>query len=367
MEAVRTEIGIPWTDTRTFFERWVEEEQGLPLHRGLFIERLFGRERGHWERLGAEVAFFDLVGAESLGGCYAMELAPGRQTKPLRSLYDEVLYVVAGRGGARIETGGRVVTFEWGPRSLFGIPLNARWTLFNGSGSEPARLVSVNTMPIVLSVYRDERFVFETEHDFGRLPDGQTADQAVLYRPDPEHRLTAVDLWETLFVPDIFSVQRSNFREHGEGSKNVYFELANSPISAHVAEQTPGRFFRPHRHGPSAFIFTLSGAAGYSLLWPDGGEVQRFDWPDDDVGVIVPPNQWWHGHFPVRAPLVHLALKLQSRKFRLNHLFDGVHKTLDEGGTIARYADLPEALRQRVWQAYAGECARHGVEVHEPD
>jgi len=324
---------------------------------------LLRSERGRWDRLGVDVAFFELVGAESLAGCYAFEIPPAGETRPLQAIYDEVVYVARGQGSARVDMAGKTFTFEWQPRSLFGIPTNAVRTFFNGSGHEPAALISVNTLPLMLNLFRDERFIFDNPWAFERAP---LHTDAVLYEPDEDHDKTAVDLWETLFVADALAVPRPEFRERGTGERTVYLEMADSYISSHVAEMVPGHFLRPHRHGPSAFVFTLSGE-GYSLMWPEGGEITRFEWPQDDIGLVVPPNAWWHGHFALSAPAIQLAVKLHSRKHRFNHLFDGAHKTLAEGGTVARFSDLPLELPEQVWNEYERRCQERNIPARDPN
>ncbi len=49
-----------------------------------------------------------------------LELPPGTATEPQKHLYEEVVYVLGGRGSTTIETtDGRSHSFEWGPKSLF--------------------------------------------------------------------------------------------------------------------------------------------------------------------------------------------------------------------------------------------------------
>jgi hypothetical protein len=299
---------------------------------------------------------------------YVGEIAPGASSKPARQLCDDVIYVMSGCGSTTVETRKGPLSFEWGPHSLFAIPLNHGFVLHNNSGREPARFISVNTLPIVYNLFRDPKFVFGCDWEFSdRInPETNLAD-SVLYQPDAKHERTAVNLHETTFVPDIFMVQRTNFAERGSGNKTVYFELANGVISVHVAEHPGLRFYNPHRHGPSAFVFTLEGGSGYTLMWQDGGKEVRFDWPKDDIGVVVPPNMWWHGHFGTSPSAIQLAIKLRSRKFPLNHLFDKTHKHISEGGTVLRYGDLDEGLRTRIWQTYVAECRSLGYEVQQPD
>jgi mannose-6-phosphate isomerase-like protein (cupin superfamily) len=365
MVTSKTHVGVPW-DGRTAYEKWVEDDLRLDLHRGYSAGALGKVAVKPWVERGISAAFYDIIGAESLAGMYVGEIAPARSSAPARQLCDEVIFILAGRGSTTVETASGEVSFEWGARSLFAIPLNHRYRLHNSSGREPARFVSVNTIPIVYNLFRDPKFVFGCDWHFDRINAGAALSDSVLYRPDEKHERTAVNLHETTFVPDIYMVQRTSFAERGSGNKTVYFELANSVISAHVAEHPGLQFFNPHRHGPSAFVFTLEGS-GYTLMWQDGGKEVRFDWPDGDVGVVVPPNMWWHGHFGTSPSGMQLAIKLRSRKFPLNHLFDKTHKHVSEGGTVLRYKDLEAGLRTRVWQTYVEECRRRGHEVKDPE
>lgn len=364
MTTVEKHTGVPW-DGRTPFERWVADDLKLPRHTGYAAGPLGTLEVAWWEQRGFSAGFVDVIGAESLGGMFVGELAPRSSSKKTRQLYEEIIYVLSGIGTATVTTPEGSVSFEWGPRSLFAIPLNCTYQLHNTSGQQPARFVSVNTLPITYSLYRDEDFIYNTDRDFGRLKLPSSAADAVLYEPDASFERTAVNLYDTLFVPDALAVERTRFLARGEATNSVYFEMANSPISSHAMDLAGGTFFNPHRHGPSAFVFTVKGA-GYTLMWPDGGEVQRWDWPKDDVGVVVPPNGWWHGHFVTSDEGCQVAIKLMSRKFPLSHTFDRVHKHISEGGTVLRYNDLEEGLRTRIWDMFVEECAKNGLEAKLP-
>ena len=52
----------------------------------------------------------------------------------------------------------------------------------------------------------------------------------MLFEPDANHNKTAVNLYETTFVPYVLAVPRSSFREKGQGNNTAYFEMANSVI-----------------------------------------------------------------------------------------------------------------------------------------
>jgi hypothetical protein len=364
LQAKEVHVGIPW-DGRTPFERWVEDDLQLPLHRGYFTSPLEQSELRPWPGRGLTAAFWDVKGAESLAGLYVGEVAPGQSSERTRQLYDEVIHILAGRGSTTVTTPDGPISFEWGAGSLFSIPLNYPYRLHNGTAREPARFLSVNTLPMVYSLFRDATFIYGTDWDSRRLPAHASATEATLYQPDASHDRTAVDLYETLFVPDVLAVPRSRFAERGEGSHTVYFELANAPISAHVAEVEGGKFFNPHRHGPSAFVCILSGT-GYSLMWPEGGERVRFDWPAGGTSVVVPPNMWWHGHFVTSQRALQLAIKLRSRKHPLNHLYEKTHKLVSEGGTVLRYGDLAPDLRGEIWETYAEACRQQGLTAQPP-
>ncbi len=359
-----THEGIPW-DGRTAYEKWVEDDLGHTLHRGYAIGPLGTFPVAPWPDRNISAAFFDIVGAESLAGMYVGEIAPGQSSRPARQLADEVIYIMSGNGTCSVETPNGRIVFEWNPRSLFAIPLNHVYQLHNGSGQEPVRFVSVNTLPIVYNLFRDNKFVFGLNYDFDRIDTALDPSDAILYKPDKTHAKTAVNLYETNFVPDVLAVQRSAFKEKGEGNNTAYFELSNSVISCHIAEHPGLRFFNPHRHGPSAFVFNLSGK-GYSLMWQENGKMERFDWPENDIGVIVPPNMWWHGHFGTDPVSVQLAIKLRSRKLPINHLFDKSHKHVSEGGKLIHYEDLDPDLRSWIWDTYVTECRKNGYEAVRP-
>ena len=360
-----THAGIPW-DRRTPFERWVEDDLKLEVQRGYAAGNIKKSPLRPWAARGINATFYDIIGAESLAGMFVGEIAPGQSSTLTRQMYDEVIYIVSGSGSTTVDTPNGRISFEWNPRSLFAVPLNHPYQLHNGSGQEPVRFISINTLPIVYNLFRDEKFIYGCDWPFDRIDAAVDPSAAVLYTPDAKRERTAVNLYETTFVPDVVAVPRSGFAERGTGNKTAYFELANSVISVHLAEIPGLQFFNPHRHGPSAFVFVLEGT-GYSTMWQDNGEEVRFDWPEDDIGLIVPPNMWWHGHFVTSPHSIQLAIKLRSRKIPLNHLFDKTHIHISQGGTVLKFKDLEEGLRTRVWNTYIEECAKKGHKVKTPD
>ena len=53
-------------------------------------------------------------------------------------MHDELILVISGSGGATvIETPeGKKYSLEWGPTAIFGIGMNEKHQIFNGSGTE---------------------------------------------------------------------------------------------------------------------------------------------------------------------------------------------------------------------------------------
>src|SRR5690242_18652368 len=96
-------------------------------------------ETAPWAQLGggAEAAFVNLGGRGDFLSLCVEVLPPGGATVQQRHLYDEIVYVLAGRGSTTLELpGGRKHIFEWGTGSLFALPLNARYQHFNTSGRD---------------------------------------------------------------------------------------------------------------------------------------------------------------------------------------------------------------------------------------
>src|SRR6266508_3557732 len=137
---------LPTTDV---YKEW-QRSEGVPALTGFYIEDLKTVELAPWPRKGGRGLFVNLEGAGGQNDMQVVELAPGQASELERHLYEEMVYVVDGRGSTSVwYDEGRKQTFEWGPGSLFGIPLNANYRHFNSSGVNPARLASVTNAPTV--------------------------------------------------------------------------------------------------------------------------------------------------------------------------------------------------------------------------
>ena len=138
-------------------------------------------------------------------------------------------------------------TFEWGPKSLFAIPLNAKHRHFNGSGRERALLVSTTNLPMIMNVFHDEDFVFNTDRDFMSRAgkQGYFSGEGDLITVRPGNHM-----WETNFVPDLAAIELKSWGDRGAGGTNIMFVLADGIMHAHISEMPVGTYKKGHKHGP---------------------------------------------------------------------------------------------------------------------
>lgn len=342
-----------------YFEEWVQKE-GLDLIRGPKLDNVFTQPLKPWPRRGGYGVQIQLDGTGEVNAAYICEIPPGNELKPERHLYEELIYVLKGSGSTTVWYEGTPKNgFEWQTGSLFSVPLNAWHQHFNGSGTEPARFLAVTTAPIMLNLMRSEEFIFDNDAVF---PDRYNGEADFFLG-----RVTA-EIFKGWDIP--MSVHCSNFfadinavelqeSNRGIDTRSRHFEIGNTTQSAHVLELPGGTFTKIHRHGPGAHVLWLSGE-GYTLMWPDGGEIMKADWR---VGsMVVPPDWWWHQHCTVsREPARHLALKLGSKRNKVNRGSAGALKSTRSGGSQMNYEDIPTDLMAELKRLFAEECARRGT------
>lgn len=337
--------------------RWVGAE-GVPIVEDFGVD-LLRVETAPWDRLGTRAAVVHLQGRGDNVNVIVTEIPPGAASAPQRHLYEEVVYVLAGHGSTTVaRPDGREHTFEWGPRSLFGLPLNAKFRHFNSSGNEPARLASVTSLPLVMKVFHDERFIFDNpwgfEERFGDVRRFEGEGDFVSVAPGRH-------MWETNFVPDLANFDLPDWAARGARSRNLKFVLADATMHAHVSEMQVGTYKKGHRHGPDFHVFTITGH-GYTLLWYEGDkDFERVDWRH---GVVyAPPDQMFHQHFNTAPePARYLAVAYGGLRYpfteeRRRH-FLGVDKSIEEGGRQIDYADEDPRIRE----TYLAELEKEGVE-----
>ena len=298
------------------YEEWLAKED-VPIVTGLAVD-LLGVDTKPWARLGVDAAIVHLDARGSFTSAYLLDIAPGRATEPQRHLYEATTYVLEGEGHTLVDhPDGTKRQFEWHRGSLFAVPLNMRYRIFNSSGRSRARLAFVTDRPLLMKLYRNERFIFDTPFDFSE----RSRDER-FFRGDGnfiairEHR----NQWETNFVPDLLTFDRMRISNgRGSGSMHINFAMADSTLNSHMSSVPPGNYKKSHRHEEGVHIFQLSGS-GYSLYWRErdfraaGEEPVRVDWT---YGLLhSPPLMTWHQHFNVgRDEARYMATQFGSARY----------------------------------------------------
>jgi mannose-6-phosphate isomerase-like protein (cupin superfamily) len=338
---------------------WLKRE-GIPVTEDFGVD-LLAVPTARWDRCDVAAAAVHLKGRGDFLNMFVLDIPASGATSPQRHLYEEVFYVLDGRGSTTIEAaGGRKHSFEWGPRSLFAIPLNARYRLFNGSGSGSARLVSTTNLPAVLNMFHDERFVFANPWDF---EDRVGASRYFSGEGDFIPIRPGNHLWETNFVPDLAAIELKPWSDRGAGGSNIMFILADGTMHAHISEMPVGTYKKAHRHPADFHVMCVTGT-GYSLLWYEGQrDWVKVDWKHGTV--FAPPDAMFHQHFNTGAsPARYLATAYGSLRYPFTEgkraaLFGGVSTSVKKGGNQIEYADQDP----RVHALFVAETARNGVAV----
>lgn len=292
-----------WTAGQTYEEFLAAEP--IPVHGGHYVADVSELEVGEWDRTGGRAAIIDLVGHEGLNDVHVNEIPAGGELKRLNTLYEEIVYVVSGRGatvlGAESDDS---ITFEWEADSLFFLPANVSHKHIN-QGDESARLVSDTNLPTLFRLFRDPEYIFTGGEAFAGLTEDAYSDEGEL------SVISGVPaIWDANFVPDVSTFdQLVDYSMRGAGGTNVKFRFpAARSMWAHMSEFPVGTYKKAHKHGPGANLFVTRGE-GYTLMWPPGEfeDRVRVDWKSGSLAV--PPSDWYHQHFNLSSePARYMAL-----------------------------------------------------------
>ena len=360
-------------ETVTPWDKYLESE-GVPVLRGFAVQDLMKSKLGPWKRYGVDGAYVYLDGAGGMTTGFILEIQPGKQTRPVRHMYESRVVALSGEGEAHFwQDGGKKVTAHWQKGTMFPFPMNVNYEIVN-IGKEPARFYGVGWAPLAIDLYRDLDFVFNNKHNFTDRFSGQ----ADFFKPEPaEFRVSRRDglgyaVSITNLIPDVNTIKlypaghgpmETAWREAGgSGTTNRHFSMAFDNLDSHVEQFMPSVYEIGHRHGAGANVMYLSGH-GYSLIWPpelgehpfrdgNGNKVIRVDWGPNTV--FVPPLNWYHQHFnPSREP---------ARFLKVGAFGSRVHimaskEAFQEYPVVIEYQNEDPAIRK----TFEAECAKHGV------
>jgi len=308
-----------------------------------------------WSRKGGLGAFINLEGGGQTNDAYLCEIPPGQSLKPQRHLFEELIFILKGRGTTTFwHEGGPERFIEWREGSLFSPPLNIWHRHFNTQGDKPVKYLAVTTAPTVINLFHNHEFIFHNPFVF---KDRYGAEADYFSGKGTAH---PGRVWDTNFIPDVRTFQLQDWAERGKGSKNVYFEIANNTLCSHISEFPVGTYKKAHRHGPGAHVVILSGK-GYTLMWREGMPLQKYDWHEGSI--VVPPDQWFHQHFNTgETPARYLALRWEGLKFRTGRKTEMCEVSIREGGDQIEYEDEDPAVRK----LFEDELAKEGLTIQMP-
>jgi oxalate decarboxylase/phosphoglucose isomerase-like protein (cupin superfamily) len=332
------------TEKATPYTRWIAEE-GLDIIDAMYVPNLHAVELKPWARRGGRGVYLNHDASRTSNDCYVCEIPPGKQLAPQRQLYEEMIYVLDGRGSTSVwNQSGAKVSFEWKAGAIFAVPLNTMHQHFNGSGKDAARFVSVTNAPVIINSFGDVDFVFNTAYDFK----DRFAGESDYFANKGEQKGLLLD---TNFVADAINLPLIPAKERGAGGGHIRFSMAKGSMNSHISQFPIGTYKKAHAHGPGAHVIVMSGE-GFSLMWPGGEAPRRYEWREGTM--IVPPNMWFHQHFNTgTTPARYLAFKAEGVAIRNAQGVPKAWISRRVGGHQIDYADESPAVRTGFAEALA--------------
>ncbi len=272
---------------RDFYRQWIKTSK-VPMLEGYSLLDAATQEVQPWPETGGRGLYLNFSGNVHMDGVI-QEIPPGKALAQTQHFYEQLTYVLAGRGYTTFGSGKNKV--EWGEGSLFAVPMNVMHRHFNSDSAHPARLLYITTFPFMLQVFGSLGLINDMNFSFTDRFDGAadyfTSTRRVRKRWD-----------KTNFVKDIRKAEVVDWPERGEGNASMYWDMAgNTILEPHMSEFEVGSYKLGHRHPYEAIILTLNGK-GYSLAEKDklqDREAIKIDWKEGSI--VSPPFFWYHQHF----------------------------------------------------------------------
>ena len=286
----------------TPYDQWFERnKERIPTFQGLVIQDARTEPLQPWEGMGVDGLYLKMADYQITDG-WILEIPPHGKTKKQRHLFEAGVYFFGGPGYIELQQEGRRaqrIKFDY--RTLFSIPLNVQYQIFNES-DDAVRIVAVTSFPFVLNSMNSEEFVFNNPFAFHDRYDAHENYDS--FREHPEENQTITNV-----VRDAVEFELDEYDHRGKGTSNMHWSMSgNSMIDMHVSEMPGGLYKKAHRHSSDAYILLVAGE-GYSITWPEGRyeDRVRVDWQEGTI--FVPPIYWYHQHLnPGSEPARYMAI-----------------------------------------------------------
>ena len=295
-----------WQNPKSPYDRFIEA-QGIPIHRDIGVHKVQNLPLTPWKRLGGRGIAIQLLGTEHLWGMYVVEVPGAGALNPERHLYEEIYYVVEGRGTTEVwQEGSKKVAFEWSRGSLFAVPLNA-WHQVVNATSSPALLLAATTAPNIINLVRNANFVMNCPYDFRDRFDAS----ADYFKPVEEiyaDPVRGLAMRQTNVIPDILACELPRDNRRSFDYRRIEPHMAGANFYMKIAQYKTGQYSKAHKHSSGAILVCIKGK-GYSVTWPDrlgmkpweaglGDQVKKQTY--EPVGMISAApmrGDWFHQHF----------------------------------------------------------------------
>jgi len=354
--------------------------QGVPIYRGIGVRRVQDLPLAPWTRMGGKGTFIQLYGTEGIWGCYLVEIPPAAALNPERHLYEEIFFVVEGRGAVEIwqEDGGRREILEWQPGSLFTIPLNTHHRLLNATASGPALLLAGTSAPTVFNLFTNPDFVFNCPYAFRDRYDGGEEyfkPRPLEFEPDPYRGLAMV---KAAIIPDAVHTTLPLDNRRSPGFRRLEPHLAKNVFYHWIGQHESGRYSKAHAHESAAVLICIAGK-GYTYAWArdigtrpwETGQAKKVLRQDyEPVGMVSAApmgGEHFHQHFGVGREALRLMAWFgpfgrgtgREPGRPGEEVLDKNAMDLEEGGNSIPYWDEDPHIRQE----YEAAIRREGVEL----
>jgi quercetin dioxygenase-like cupin family protein len=367
-----------WQNPKSPYDRFMEA-QGIPIHRDIGVHKVQNLPLVPWKRLGGRGIAIQLLGTEHLWGMYVIEVPGAGALNPERHLYEEIYYVVEGRGTTEVwQEGGKKVAFEWSRGSLFAVPLNS-WHQVVNATSSPALLLAATTAPNMINLVRNPNFVMNCPYDFRDRFDAS----ADYFKPVEEiyaDPVRGLAMRQTNVIPDILTCELPRDNRRSFDYRRIEPHMAGANFYMKIAQYKTGQYSKAHKHSSGAILVCIKGK-GYSVTWPDrlgmkpweaglADQVKKQTY--EPVGMISAApmrGDWFHQHFGTDPEGLRLLVFDGPYGPAFRHggapgeqATDGGAIDTRDGGRAISYVDEDAEIRKN----YEGALASEGMRSNMP-